>query len=92
MIRRNLAILLLSIGIVTLLTALDHSYRPSIFFYVLYPGDVLRLLITGGHGGSFAEERLASVLGFLANVCAYWLVLTCILFVFKAVSGRMARE
>lgn len=85
--RRNLKILLLSIAIVISLTALQHKLRPSLFFYFLYPGNVIELIITGGHGGSHTEEALAPMLGFLINVCAYWLIG---LFAVRAVRGTDA--
>jgi hypothetical protein len=90
MTRRNLKILALSIAIVILLTALQYRYLSAALIYLLFPGDVLGFAIAGPHGGSLAEERLALVLGFFANVCAYWLILTCVVLAVRAVRGSVA--
>jgi hypothetical protein len=39
-----------------------------VLFYVLFPGAVVSLLITGGHGGTGAEEAIAQVAGGFVNV------------------------
>jgi hypothetical protein len=88
MTRKPLKILLVSFAIVSGLAVLERSYGSSVLFYLLYPGNVLGLFITGGHGGTHAENALAAVLGFLANLCAYWLVLNCCAF---ALNGRAVR-
>jgi hypothetical protein len=90
MTRRNLKILALSIAIVILLTALQYRYLSPALFYLLFPGDVLELIINGPHGGSLAEEGLAPVLGFFTNVCAYWLILTCVVLAVRAVRDSVA--
>jgi hypothetical protein len=92
MTRRNLKILALSIAIVILLTALQYRYLSGALIYLLFPGDVLGFAIAGPHGGSLAEERLAAVFGFLVNVCAYWLILTCAVLAVQRVRGAVARK
>ncbi len=83
MTRKPFKILLVSFAIVSVLAMLERSYGSSVFFYLLYPGNILGLVITGGHGGTHTENVLAAVLGFVANLCAYWLLLTCCVFPFK---------
>jgi hypothetical protein len=76
MTRRNLKTLVLATAIVTPLEAFQYAYLPPALFYLLFPGDILELLITGPHGGTRAEDAIAPFVGFVANVCAYWLALT----------------
>jgi hypothetical protein len=40
-------------------------------FYALFPGNVVKLLITGGHGGTKLEDTVAPYLGALTNIAAY---------------------
>jgi hypothetical protein len=47
-------------------------------FYALFPGNVVSLLITGGHGGIGLEDAIASYVGALANIGVYsTLILGC---------------
>lgn len=56
---------------------LESSVGPFVF-YTLFPGNVVRLLITGGHGGTKLEEAVAPCLGILTNIAAYSvLILGC---------------
>jgi hypothetical protein len=48
-----------SFVIVALLTFFEYKTASAALFYLLYPGFVLSLLITGGHGGTRFEEGIA---------------------------------
>lgn len=54
------------------LMALEHFFfRSVLYIYLLYPGWALSLLITGGHGGTLGEERVALVARVTVNIVAY---------------------
>jgi hypothetical protein len=57
--------------IVGFLTFLSRVSQSAVFFYLLYPGAVLDLLVEGGHGGSTPVLRIAQIVGFLLNSAAY---------------------
>ena len=42
--------------------------------YLLYPGVIVSLLITGGHGGTKFQEAVAPVANFLVNGLCYTLL------------------
>ena len=58
-------------GIVALLSLLWHFFISELLFYLLFPGLVIGILITGGHGGTVGEERIASVVSFAVNALVY---------------------
>ena len=60
-----------SIVIVGMLTLLNYAVEYSLLIYLLFPGLVLGLLITGGHGGTELEDKIAAVVSFLVNLLAY---------------------
>jgi hypothetical protein len=45
-----------SFVIVSMLTFFAYRTASAALFYLLYPGFILSLLITGGHGGTKFEE------------------------------------
>jgi hypothetical protein len=47
----------------------------SSVFYALFPGNVVHLLITGGHGGTRAQEAVAPYVGCVTNIAAYSIVI-----------------
>lgn len=59
---------------VATLTLLSHFSESSGFFYFLMPGQVVSLLITGGHGGTNAEEMAGLIASFVVNTSAYSIV------------------
>jgi hypothetical protein len=61
----------LSLAIVTCLTLLSRATESAVFFFLLYPGAALSLLITGGHGGTQFENRTALAAGFVVNTFVY---------------------
>lgn len=65
---------LLAVAVVLALEFLFRATGNAVLFYVLYPGNIASLLITGGHGGTRAEEAIAPVVGTLINVAAYVVV------------------
>ena len=73
-----------ALAIVTCLTLLSRAAESSFFFFLLYPGNVLSLFITGGHGGTLAQDRIAPVVGFLVNTFFYYLLCAAVL----AMSGH----
>lgn len=78
-----------ALAIVTCLTLLDRATESGLFFFLLYPGAALSLLITGGHGGTISEEVTALAAGFLVNTLVY-AILCATLFAIVAVRERKA--
>lgn len=80
----------LSIVVVGGLSYLLHesSSVPSCLFALLYPGLVIGLLITGGHGGTHAEDTVAIILGFVVNASAYTALWTAIFLTVRRYRGR----
>jgi hypothetical protein len=69
-----------SVGINAVLTLLAWKSESAVFFYLLFPGAALVLLIEGGHGGRHSETVVAIVLGFsfLVNTLVYAAIVTLI--------------
>lgn len=78
----------LSVAIVACLTLFSDLSESAVFFYILYPGWVVRLLTTGGHGGTNAQERIAPVLGFIVNTVAYFGLCLALLAIFPKRNER----
>lgn len=64
-VKKAVAISFITVMPLTIALYLTNSI---LLFYVLFPGAVISLLITGGHGGTRAEEAIAPVIGALVNV------------------------
>jgi len=47
----------------------------AILFFALFPGMAAGVVIAGPHGGTLAEETLATVVGAAANIAAYALLI-----------------
>jgi hypothetical protein len=61
-------------GIAAVLTLLFHFfYNSAILFYLLFPGLMIGLLITGGHGGTRTEEAIAPIAAFVVNFLFYFM-------------------
>ena len=71
--------------IVALLTIFSHSVEYSGFFYLLYPGNIVSQVITGGHGGTLLQERMALISSFILNVLVYFLIIFSIHAVVRAI-------
>jgi hypothetical protein len=86
--------LLRSLGVATVvvlgLTFADRKFNSDAFFYLLYPGTALGLMITGAHGGTRSEETIALILGFVVNILAYALLCRAILSAREKWRGRAA--
>jgi hypothetical protein len=68
-------------AIVIPLTLLQYQSQSSsnllfslILFLALFPGMAVQMLITGGHGGTMAQETLAAIIGPSVNIIAYSLL------------------
>jgi hypothetical protein len=66
------ALIAAALTIVAQNTSLDAL---MVLFYPLFPGLIAGLLITGGHGGSSAEEILAKILAPAVNAVFYSVVI-----------------
>lgn len=67
-----------TIVVVLAMEFLFWKYPNAFLFYVLYPGNAVMLMITGGHGTTGAQDALAKLLGILINVVAYVVVVTIV--------------
>ena len=68
-------------AIVIPLTLLQYQSQSSsnllfslILFLALFPGMAAQMLITGGHGGTMAQETLAAIIGPSVNIVVYSLL------------------
>jgi hypothetical protein len=66
----------------------EFTSVPRTLFALLYPGLVIGLLITGGHGGTHAEDTAGMIMGFILNVGAYTALLTAIFLTVRRYRGR----
>ncbi len=64
-------ILGISALVVAALMLCSYIVQPKILFVLLYPGEVVGLWITGGHGGTSIEEGTAIAVSFLVNTLVY---------------------
>jgi len=62
---------LLAVAVVLALEFLFKATGNAVLFCALFPGNIASLMITGGHGGTRAEEAIAPVVEILINVAAY---------------------
>jgi hypothetical protein len=62
-------------------TVFVHALRSSnlVLAAPLYPGLMVSLLVTGGHGGTLMQDKIAFVAELGTNLLAYGLVATVIL-------------
>src|SRR5436309_3575543 len=66
----------------TVLVHAQSSWNP-VLAYPLYPGLMVHLLITGGHGGTLAQEKIAFAAELGANLLAYLLATFALLRVIR---------
>jgi hypothetical protein len=71
-IKKAIAISFITVVPLTIASYLTDSI---LFFYALYPGALVSLLITGGHGGTSAEEAIAPAVGAGVNIAILSLLL-----------------
>jgi hypothetical protein len=77
-----------SFVIVSMLTFFAYRTASAALFYLLYPGFILSLLITGGHGGTKFEEGIAPVVNLIVNTLVYAVLCTGLLAVRRQRSAR----
>jgi hypothetical protein len=77
-----------SLVVVSMLTMLNHLLMFKLFFFLLYPGLAISLVMTGGHGGTELEDKVASVVGFLVNVLIYMVLFSAIFSIQPAVKKK----
>jgi hypothetical protein len=78
-------IMLVGATFVVAWTVLVHaqSHWNPILAYPLYPGEMLSLLVTGGHGGTLTQERVGFAAELTVNVLAYLATILILLRVFR---------
>ena len=72
--RRAVITAIVIVASLTIIQRLIESWG-DLLFYPLFPGEVLSLLITGGHGGSLVQEWIGLAFGIGVNVLVYSAVL-----------------
>jgi hypothetical protein len=60
-----------AVGLVLVLTLLLNRHPNQFLFYALFPGAIVNLVITGGHGGTITAERVGFLTGFVTNILVY---------------------
>jgi len=83
--------LVVSVGIVGVLTVADRRSSSHFFAYLLLPGLVPDLLITGGHGGAIFEEWVGMFVSVLVNTLVYTLALTALFTIWRRLREPVAR-
>jgi hypothetical protein len=78
-VRLALVILLVVSGLHVILTKMTDAnvsnFWSAALFYLLFPGEVASMVLTGAHGGGTAIQNvLAAIFGILLNTCAWGLV------------------
>ena len=81
-------ILPISALVAALLLLCSHLFDWIGFLVLLYPGEILGLLITGGHGGTRAEQYLAMAVSFAVNTTLYTLIGTIAVSAARALRRR----
>jgi len=74
------------------LTLLDHFIEARVIFYLLYPGEIIRFLVTGGHGGTKLGDAFAPIAGFVVNILYYIAFYEMLLWVYCRFSGSDSRQ
>ena len=72
--RTSLKLLAISAFIVLVLLLCSRLSDWIGFLVALYPGEILGLLVTGGHGATRATEAFAISLSFVVNTTVYTLL------------------
>jgi hypothetical protein len=67
--------LLISAALIAILIVVKYQIGCLVCEALMAPGEEIALLIRGGHGGTFTQEWLATILGFVVNSIAYTLVI-----------------
>ena len=85
MVRVKTKIMLGVVASVIVWTILVHaqSHWSPILAYPLFPGDMVHLLVTGGHGGTLAQEKVGFAAELAANLFVYLAAIFILLRVFR---------
>jgi len=83
--------LVVSVGIVGVLTVAGRRSSSHFFAYLLFPGLVPDLLITGGHGGTIFEEWVGMFVSVLVNTLVYTLAFTALFTIWRRLREPVAR-
>lgn len=73
--KRLLLSICISAPVVTLLTIVERNLVAESLTNFLFLGEILSLLITGGHGGTQTEEFAGAALSIIVNTSIYSTVL-----------------
>ena len=92
--RSNAWILSIAFGffVVSALSALLYAMRVKAILAFLMPGLICALVLTGGHGGSEADEIIGRLLGFAVNWVAYSALASVALVVWREAHRRVSQR
>jgi len=79
---------ILTVVAVSLLTLVCYRTLVMFLFYLLYPGMIINVLITGGHGGTIFEEWAGAISGVLVNTVCYMLAFGLLFLVWRRLRKR----
>jgi hypothetical protein len=90
--RTKIILGIVSVGIVSLLTPLV-IHNPDSYFLIclLFPGEVISIIITGPHGGTKMENMLGDTIGFVTNCSVYYFVLWLSLYLISKLLNKHHR-
>ena len=63
--------MLLALFVAGLIHVMLKSFAWPGIFYIGFPGIFIHLLIVGGHGGTYNQERIADILEIAVNTLVY---------------------
>ena len=81
--------LILTSLVVIVLSILQRYWQPAVLFVALCPGNLVSLLITGGHGGTETEAFIAPIAQIAVNLVFYGL---CVSFIVRRMQSRKVRS
>lgn len=58
-------------SVVILLSVIQWSFHFAALFYLLLPGNMVSLLLTGGHSGTVTQDAIAPFATAIANIVVY---------------------
>jgi hypothetical protein len=89
---RTAAIIATAVVIPLSIVQWRSGYASASLFYALFPGNVVHLLITGGHGGTKIEDAIAPYMAALTNIAAYSILIFACARFGKAVKRAANKE
>jgi hypothetical protein len=69
--------------IVGSLSILQRFVDSPLVFYLLLPGSLASVLVTGGHGGTLLEERMGPIVGLIVNLIVYMSIMAMTFFAYS---------